>query len=807
MYKIIHKIIILAFSLQIGMHKANLTRFYRLKLITLILKFSPMKKIFCIVIILFFTNNLIAQNIELPKGFEDSVNIEFEKRKSDWEGSFELFRQIQIEVYQQSKISKVNRVEQDNNSCGDAGFETGILNASDWGGFYQKFTVPNFNCTNNSNNIDAAPWVAGLANVSPTNCEYPNWNTLFTTVVGAGSTIINYCTTPTGCVSLPEVSLSHFFIASAGNDPIIGSLLPQVRPAGGLHSLRLGNAYPNNGTEKITKTFTVTTSNTNFSFWYALVMGQPSNHFANELSTFIIQIKENNIGGGTTLHNNLVNLSGTNNWISSGDPILATTTTYINPCGATTTREPMAYRPWSYFSVNLASLIGKNVTIEIITRDCAPTGHFAYAYLDDFCSAPDSTNPTGSININPETTDTCGFPGNICVNYTVPTDGKNTGTTQLTLNFLQNGIPVVSTSPMVSPVLSTSGTYCFNLTSANTPPGNFDYAITGTFNILSPISPFPNISLTSQFIGTAPDGVTMDQNNDYNIDCPPCSCGTFDSIMLDNTLWWNDPQPVPNLSYASPGTASGILSAFYTCNDPTGQGCPATYSWQVSSNGIPVNPDITSSTNSFNLNLLNVLPCGTYSITLTPSCGNSVCPPKVIRVKIECSPPPVCSCVGTITINQSTVNVVSQNNISNANPVSTATTSFTLTSSVPVSEVRILIDEFRLTTSNGNDNCMLCKNKPQTWANINAGSLSGVNTQRLGNPSTLEIDLRELIFSYGPGTFFNLNGNTLNLTLAIPGVTGLDCCTLKAEVCVKFIIRDVNCCEREVMKCFTFNLQ
>ncbi|HRI22368.1 MAG TPA: hypothetical protein PLA68_15510, partial [Panacibacter sp.] len=76
----------------------------------------------------------------------------------------------------------------------------------------------------------------------------------------------------------------------------------------------------------------------------------------------------------------------------------------------------------------------------------------------------------------------------------------------------------------------------------------------------------------------------------------------------------------------------------------------------------------------------------------------------------------------------------------------------------------------------------------------------------LANPSTLQKDIRELIFNNG-GPAFNLAGNTLNLTLGIPGVTGLNCCTLKGEVCIKFIIRDVNCCEREVMKCFTFNLQ
>lgn len=173
----------------------------------------------------------------------------------------------------------------------------------------------------------------------------------------------------------------------------------------------------------------------------------------------------------------------------------------------------------------------------------------------------------------------------------------------------------------------------------------------------------------------------------------------------------------------------------------------------------------------------------------------------------NCPAPPVCPCEGTVTVNQSGVSVTAQNNSSNANPVSTATTSFSFSSTAPVSEVRVLVDEFRLTTVSGNENCTLCRNKPQTWANINASSLTGVANQTSANPTVLQSDIRELVFNNGAGTFFNLTGKTLNLTLGIPGVTGLSCCTLKAEVCVKIIIRDVNCCEREIRKCFAFNLQ
>jgi hypothetical protein len=45
------------------------------------------------------------------------------------------------------------------------------------------------------------------------------------------------------------------------------------------------------------------------------------------------------------------------------------------------------------------------------------------------------------------------------------------------------------------------------------------------------------------------------------------------------------------------------------------------------------------------------------------------------------------------------------------------------------------------------------------------------------------------------------------MNLALPATTGLSCCTLKAQVCIKFIIRDINCCEREITRCFTVDLK
>lgn len=294
---------------------------------------------------------------------------------------------------------------------------------------------------------------------------------------------------------------------------------------------------------------------------------------------------------------------------------------------------------------------------------------------------------------------------------------------------------------------------------------------------------------------------------------PQCECGRWDSIGYNNnSSWWLNnivpSPPVPTISF-NQGAATGVLFPNYTCN---GGPCTATFTYQITgSNGVATTIS-GSPTGGLNLGqaAINNLPCGSYFLNISPTCGNIKCPPIRMPIVINC--PPACEpCAGTTTITQGQINVTAQNNISNPNPVSTVGTSFTLSSSTPVTEVRILIDEFRVTTSTGNENCMLCKNKPQTWASINGGNLSGVSFQPMVTPATfppaLEKDIRELVFNNGAGTFFNLSGNTLNLTLGVPGVTGLNCCTLKAEVCIKFIVRDVNCCEKEILKCFTFNLQ
>jgi hypothetical protein len=295
----------------------------------------------------------------------------------------------------------------------------------------------------------------------------------------------------------------------------------------------------------------------------------------------------------------------------------------------------------------------------------------------------------------------------------------------------------------------------------------------------------------------------------YNIpmNCtPPCDCGSWNGIGLNNNpQWWTGgTTPVPSLSF-NQGAGSGVLIPHYSCSR---ENCDTSFTYSLTTN---TGTSIALSANNGGLDLnqpaINNLPCGSQVfLNIIPKCGGIECPPIRIPITITCFP--VCACKNEVTItgNEQNNQVTIQNNISNPNPVSVISGAFTLTSSSPVTEVRMLVDEFRIVTTKGNENCMLCKNKPQNWGSVNTASLSGVATQSSIVPS-LNNDIREVIFSNGANTAFPLAGNTLNFSIGLPGVNGLDCCNLQVQMCIKFVIRDTNCCETEILKCFTFDLK
>jgi hypothetical protein len=423
-----------------------------------------------------------------------------------------------------------------NNFCGDSGFESGVINMNDfryaYGNYYDSFLTPTFD-----NNLFLTPPPTPVSWTAPqpiwnTSGSYRKWYEEITTPTGTPKEDFNAPLNVNASDSNPFADRPHeqyhHRIESIGDDPVIGSSLQKVHS--GNYSFRLGNAAVIRGAELIQKTFVVTPATSNLSFWYAVVMGNPclagencaqgiTPHVLGGIPSFMVKVKNNT---DNTFHNNLVNLSNNQYYIDNTNPFLTETFTFTRNNVTSTHSESIKYMPWSFVSVDLSSLMGKQITMYFITFDCTAAGHYAYAYLDDFCTAATSDNPTGSIEIDMDKTDDCGE-GQICVNYSLPLlSNGSTGNTNLFLDIYQNGNLI---STLNSGVLNSGDNYCFNINSTllnnlNSTTGFFDYVVRGDFSI-------NNVTLPSQILGIAGYGQNTNQNDDYKIECvstptPPC---------------------------------------------------------------------------------------------------------------------------------------------------------------------------------------------------------------------------------------------------------------------------------------------
>lgn len=326
-----------------------------------------------------------------------------------------------------------------------------------------------------------------------------------------------------------HADLVHHACVSTGPDDLIGNLLNRVPaiPAGNTTALRLGNAARGKGYESMTKSnILITSDNASLTFYYALVMNDPTGDF-NAKPHFAVNIINANSGQN---HSNLVNLGNGSNQIASDNPLLIRTN--IKKYGDT-----IVYKEWTCVNVDLSSLIGETVHIEFYNRDCTAGAHFGYTYLDNLCIGCPVDGPEGGIELDLGNTDDCGK-GKICFNYTLPSlPNGQTGSLQIDLEIYQNGSLV---STFSSPSLSSGSAYCFNIDPAqisniNTSLVGFDFRAVG----------YPSINgfnLSPQYAGSLPFGQILGFNNDYLINCEGC--------WLENIK--------PNIDYTSIITGSVV---------------------------------------------------------------------------------------------------------------------------------------------------------------------------------------------------------------------------------------------------------
>lgn len=480
----------------------------------------------------FLSTPVFAQG--LPTDFEEKVRAEYnsisqEVIENELQLSFAEYLNGRINSYRsrQKFYATILSSSGLNDLCANGTFESGQINAADWS-FY---------------------WEGEQGSVSGTNM-------LNTGSFNSGG---------------PHIDQVHHQAVSVGPDPFFSAVGELDRvwnfPTSNDYSLRLGNANPRWGLESVAKKIVVTPANATLSFSYAIVTDNPAGH-GNALPFFevnIIDAADNNVN-----YNSLINLGNSSNRISSDNPLLIPTDPNAN----------RRWKDWTCVTADLSSLMGDTVIVEFVNRDCWAGAHWSYTYIDNLCeSCEGAPGDEGSIRINQVQSDSCGIPGQICIDYTLP-NGSNANL-DLVLEIIQNGTTVHTLN---SPTLSSGSTYCFNLTAADTSgldgtlPG-FDFKVTG----------YPAIgafNLTPQIIGNSSSGHLPGNNNDYSFACPQL-CGGIVRDTLD-----------------------------YACEDL--QSIPYTFTF-VNNSGLPVNGIVitgvtptgtTISPNSFNLPFPTVIPDG-----------------------------------------------------------------------------------------------------------------------------------------------------------------------------------------------------
>jgi hypothetical protein len=428
---------------------------------------------------------------DLPKNFTQQVEELYRNTK------FSKGEEIKIEPFTENMRQAFNSIQNLkttgsdavwnaisgnplNTQCGNGDFESG-LNTSEWSGAYGSI--------GGTNDPSLGTYTAGF---SPT-------------IVGTNIPI--------------NVSSNHHSIVTLGADPFIGSGLQTT--SGSSKSFRIGNTNVGNGSEMISKKFTVNGSGV-IRFMYAAVFEDPG-HGPTSNGSFWVKVYDNS---GVPILNK-VYLEPT-----SSLPLDKIVANLLNPFFQNTNGSTV-YRDWTCAKIDLSAYVGQNVSVAFITTDCSAGGHLGYAYIDDWCGNCNGAS-TGSININPIANPCIEKSPQVCVSYTLPKIGATTGSGTIKLQFYQNGV-LVPSSTLTSPTLTSGTTYCFTINPSKLPCNGKGYDIVATGNFMVGSTP---ITVTSPDpIGAPVVGIVAGQNNDL-VCCSTLAetcCTTFKKTITATT--------------------------------------------------------------------------------------------------------------------------------------------------------------------------------------------------------------------------------------------------------------------------------
>ncbi len=431
-----------------------------------------MKNIFYFILCILFSNLVCGQN------YETQARLAAKDRKIPTK---------EIETFVKNYVSEAKKYNANKNSntftlppittsiCDDGGFETNDFN--NWGWTILENRL-------NGNHIDYYNTLSATSSIKTSNLNYYG-----------------------------SITPSQWEIVSVSNDELFPTL-PKVH--NGMKALRLGkpelpNVSPNCSAESIIKTVNINSNNSNISFWYAVVLHDPTTltnvtHTATESPAFGVRV--HTTSGTVSYIPLLPSIPGfaTNPISSVNNPFW---TSAILPDYSLT--EEFRMRPWTCAKLDLSNFVGQTIGIEFIVNDCAHGGHMGYAYLDDICMGCAGSD-NGDASITAISKD-CGPSAMVSGTYTLPHSSNVTGTlTSLQAQLYQSGLPVGSSITIPSSYInSTAHTFSFPMSLFGTvASGNYDIVIQGNFNFSG--NNFSTISSTSGLISGA--------NNDWKSVCP-----------------------------------------------------------------------------------------------------------------------------------------------------------------------------------------------------------------------------------------------------------------------------------------------
>ncbi len=257
-------------------------------------------------------------------------------------------------------------------------------------------------------------------------------------------------------------------LVAAGSDPVVPGL-QRTRSGGG--ALRINSHLNAAGqpcsetvarfgaqVDKASTNFTVSNNATTLSFWFAVVMQDPSHtNFNGENPFFTARIRDEVTGVVQTIC-----LDPSQNNMLISDSLCA---------------EPVLWQPWRCATFDLSQSRNHRVTLEFIAADCGAQGHFGYAYVDDICIECNVPGDIGFVTLASNDdcyTDGVAFSGTV----TLPTR-PNSSLLGLTVQLWQNGSFIANV-----PVTFTGNTFTGTVPAALLTNGaNYDLIAVATFNI------------------------------------------------------------------------------------------------------------------------------------------------------------------------------------------------------------------------------------------------------------------------------------------------------------------------------------